>query len=74
MRSCPPHPVIACETMIEAKRNMDTVGACFINMVMDRLQALEGENMHQLAALRQENLQLKERVQQLTRMLSMCVP
>lgn len=48
---------------------METVGACFVNMVMDRLQTLEGDSMQQLATLRQENMHLKQQVQQLARSL-----
>lgn len=53
------------------RRSIDTVGATFINMVMDRLQTLETDSMKQLAALRQDNKVLKQQVQQLSRSLHM---
>ena len=45
---------------MEAKHDIDIVGASFVNMVMDTLQTLEGDSMKQLATLRQENMQLKQ--------------
>ena len=43
----------------------DSVGACFVNMVMDRLQTLEGDHMQEMAELKEQNRQLASQVRNL---------
>ena len=43
----------------------DSVGACFVNMVMDRLHNLEGKHMQEVAELKDQNRQLAHKVQDL---------
>ena len=44
---------------------MDSVGATWVNMVMDRLHALEEKYMQEVGALKQQNQQLTAHVQEL---------
>ncbi len=45
---------------------INSVGATFVNMVMDRLQDLETKHMHEVGALKQQNHELTLRVNQLS--------
>ena len=44
---------------------VESVSACFVNMVMDRLQTLEGKHMQEVAELKEQNMQLASQVKSL---------